>query len=232
MINRIPPIRLPIVIILVIISIYSSLIANADYYNINDLASPNLRGENAKTLVQQYLHTNPTLKERLTNSNYKIPEADWNYDDQIYKYEDTMLHLLALQIKKMAEISEITSLEEAFDPKYGIGSKDHKDKGTIGNVFSIFGHPVREEILQGSEASVMTVYTLFRKTIKNQLKAFARSQTLDWHLQNIETKKTDTLKYLKKKYPLETNTLQTELNKIGLSFEILIERAIKSNLLS
>ena len=174
----------------------------------------------------------PELKQRLLDPSYTVPEEGWGYYDQCYGSEETLHHLIAMQIKAMAERGEITTIVEVFDKAYGVGSKAHKDKGTINNVFSLWGHPVRREILVTNKVSTLEVYQIFRNTLKNELKAFARQQNRHWHDQDINAKTQQTLAYLYEKYPQKTRQLAKQLQEIGLSLPTLIKRAISTHLLS
>lgn len=203
-----------------------------DHYIIRSGKIPNLIGRCAYTKLSLHFEQHPELIDRLTSPTDLIPGQNWGYLDQYYPNKETMLHLMAKQIKTMIEMGEIKKWKQVFDPKYGIGSKNHKDKGTLNNVFSVFGHPVREIILQGSQVSTLTVYNLFRKSIKNELKAFARSRTVAWHFLKTNIKTKETMNYLLKNYPKKTNQIEADLKKIGLSLETLISRALNSNLLS
>ena len=189
-------------------------------------------GLDSRKIISEYLSKNPKMFERLTNPNFTVADQDWGYYDQFYRDKDAMIHLLAKQTKMMVELGQIQSLDKLFHPKYGIGSKNHKDKGTINDVFSVFGHPVRKWILQGSSANTITVYHLFRETVKNELKAFARSQKLDWHKQKIQIKKNQILQFLMRNHPQKTKKLQERLVEINLSLETLILRTLQTNLLS
>lgn len=203
-----------------------------DDYTISSQASETLRNQNALSILDNHLRTHPELKRRLIDESYTIPDENWGYYDQAYEHENTMRHLIANQIKAMAERQQVDDIEDIFDPDYGIGSKPHKDKGTINNVFSIWGHPVRDEILNGSTASTKTVYEFFRLTIKNNLKAYARSQTLKWHRQPVEIRVKATLEYLNNNHHDKTQKLSENLKAIQLDLEELIRRTLQTNLLS
>ena len=205
---------------------------NAEIYQISEAASGDFRNKNAYAILEKIFKQNPGLKQKLLDPHAIDASERWGYLDQAYLHEETMRHLIALQIKTMAELGAIDSSAEIIDPKYGIGSKAHKDKGTINNVFSVFGHPVRKHILDGSQASTLEVYTIFRTTIKNQLKAFLRSRNLQWHLQAPKAKSTEIIQYLEKHFPNRYAELTLRLREIGLELESLIQRTFQTNLLS
>jgi len=202
------------------------------FYEIDVSAAAAFRSKNAFTLLGDYLLSHPEMKQRLMDENYIIAGENWSYRDQVYKDEQTLRHLIALQIKAMAERNEITTMNEAFSKRYGIGSKFHKDKGAINNIFSIWGHPVRKEILQGGSSATRHVYALFRDSIKNQLIRFLRSQPLEWHLMDAQVRTQAILAWLNKHYPVKTKKLEAELQEINLSLELLIQRTLSSHLLS
>ena len=209
-----------------------SEISSPSLYIINQNAAKALRGKNAYQQVKIYLQQHPELKKRLRDPEYVVEGKSWGYFDQCYGSDATMRHLIALQIKAMAERQELDSIAEAFDEDDGIGSKSHKDKGTINNVFSFWGHPVRDEILVSSKASTLHVYNVFRNTIKNELKRFLRQQSLDWHLQDTTTKTQQTIIFLDQRHPQKVKSLQRQLAEINLDLETLIRRGFETNLLS
>ena len=201
-------------------------------YHITEKAPYTFRGQDAYQLVQVYFEQNPDLKHRLLDPDWVVIDGGWGYHDQGYGSEETMYHLIALQVKAMAERQEIDDMDDVFDEDYGIGSKSHKDKGTINNVFSIWGHPVRSEVLADKNVSALTVYNMFRKTIKNELKAFSRQQSLAWHLQDNVEKTRQTLAYLYQYHSQNTKRLERELEALNIRLPALIKRATQSNLLS
>ena len=222
------------VLLPVFYSLLTSYLIASDHirYKIQKGKIPELIHQSVYKKLEEHLKQNPEVFHRLTDPTYTVPRKDWGYHDQYYPDHETMMHLISLQIKKMIELEEITQWSQVFDPKYGIGSKNHKDKGTINNVFSLFGHPVRDNILQGSDASTLTVYHIFRKTIKNELKSFARSRPLEWHLKSTKIKTEKTLEFLFKNQPEKTKKIQKDLLEINLSLEVLVYRALESDLLS
>ena len=144
-----------------------------------------------------------------------------------------MLHLIARQIKRMAELREIKTIEQIIDPEHGIGSKDHKDKGTINDPLSFWGHPVQEEILgQRGRLKTLKVYHAFRTTIKNELIRFARHRPLEWHQLPTGQKLAETIQFLESEHAEATRRLRKELADYDLNLETLLRRAIESNLLS
>lgn len=206
---------------------------SADIYQITEDAHPTFRNTNAKIILEDHLSTHLDLKKRLLESDYQIPEQTWSYGTQHYRNHEVMLHLIAQQIKAMAERGAIEHIETIFDPEYGIGSKNHKDKGTINNPLSFWGHPVQTEILgQRSKLKALAVYHAFRQTIKNDLIHYARHQPIEWHQQNNEKKLQATLEYLNQHHPEKTKALSKALHKNGLNLTTLLRRAIETNLLS
>lgn len=202
-------------------------------YQITADAPPALRERSAYSIIQQKIKQQPELEKRLTAPNHRIPDTDWSYGSQTYLNRDVMLHLIAMQIKAMADRGAIEDIETIFDPKYGIGSKSHKDKGTIKNPLSFWGHPTQTEILgQRSKWKALAVYHAFRKTIKNDLIRYARTQALEWHLQPTQQKLDDIMNFLEQNQAAATKQLRQDLIKYKLPLETLIERALMTHLLS
>lgn len=202
-------------------------------YEIEAPPNSNFEAQNSYQLIVHILEERPELKKRMLDRSYSIETEEWGYHSQVYGDESIMYHLLALQVKAMAERGAIKDLDEVLHPKYGIGSKYHKDKGTIGNPFSIWGHPVQTEILgQRSRLKALRVYHAFRKTIKNQLIHYGRNQSLEWHLQPLAAKKAATLEYLEAEFPEAVNQLETVLRDESISLSDLLEKALLTNLLS
>ena len=133
----------------------------------------------------------------MLDPKHTVQAEDWGYHHQAYGSEATMLHLFSLQIKAMAERRSIKTEKEVVDPKYGIGSKRHKDKGTINNPLSFWGHPVQSEILgQQSRLEALNIYHIFRLTLKNELIRYGRHQPLEWHKLPNEMKLEATFEFL------------------------------------
>ncbi|MEM8867196.1 MAG: hypothetical protein AAGC73_02905 [Verrucomicrobiota bacterium] len=196
-------------------------------------AHRNLRGQDAMHLLQDQLRADSDLEQRLLDPEYTVPREDWGYRDQHYRSAALMHYLIAKQIKAMAETGKIKKVTQLFDPEYGIGSKNHKDKGTIGNVFSFWGHPVQKEILGGgSRLKTLKVYTAFRITLKNELIRYARSRPLHWHQQSTTSKLQEVKAFLKNKYPEKTHSLREQLKALDYNLDTLLRRAIASNLIS
>ena len=78
--------------------------------------------------------------------------------------EATMLHLIALQIKSMAEAQAIHSETDLLDPQYGIGSKNHKDKGCINNPLAVLGHPIQQALFNRSNP--LTLHSLYHAFLR------------------------------------------------------------------
>ena len=201
-------------------------------YQIDDCKRDCFRNRNALDIVFECFSEHPELKMRLLDPKSTVAGKKWGYFDQAYEHEETMLHVVSLQVKAMVEREEVKSTDQLFDDEFGIGSKFHKDKGTINNIFSLWGHPVRTELLQGSSKNTHYVYEQFRLTIKNDLVRFVRGQSLDWHLQSDVEKKKQTLEFLEKNVPEATLRLNQQLLEINLSLELLIDRVLVTNLLS
>tara|TARA_B110000285_G_scaffold227930_1_gene290041 strand:- start:4304 stop:4987 length:684 start_codon:yes stop_codon:yes gene_type:complete len=206
---------------------------SADIYQITEHADPTFRNTNAIVIFENYLSTHTELEARLLNPAHSSPSQTWSYNTQNYCNREVMRHLIALQIKAMAERGAIDHIETIFDPEYGIGSKNHKDKGTINNPISFWGHPIQIEILgQRSKLNALTVYHAFRQTIKNDLIRYARHQPIEWHKQDSKTKLQDTLEYLNQHHSEKTKALNKALHENGLNLPTLLKRAIETNLLS
>ena len=101
-------------------------------------------GRSALTLFDDYLSRHAALGVRMLDPEVTVGskrskrgrpgrrDEAWGYYDQCYGSSEVMRHLIAVQIKAMAELEAIESLDDVFNVHYGIGSKFHKDKGTIG----------------------------------------------------------------------------------------------------
>ena len=200
-------------------------------YLIDAPSVKNLHGKSALTILDNYFFKHPELVEKMLNASIADDDT-WGYYDQCYGTRVVMRHLIASQIKAMAELKKIKSINDIFDGRYGVGSKFHKDKGTIGNIFSIWGHPVRKYILQGGRSSTRKVYDAFRLTLKNELKGYVRKQSVEWHMMPADKRLDETLKYLNAEFPEKTNLLRTKLKSLGLDLKTLIRRTIETNLLS
>jgi hypothetical protein len=202
-------------------------------YTIAATAPPLFAKQDALAYTINLLENHPEIKQRLLEPTHLALGEDWAYHSQTYGSESTMLHLVALQIKAMAERNAIQSTEDVLDPEFGIGSKNHKDKGTINNPLSWFGHPVQQEILiTNSKLKTLKVYHAFRRTIKNDLIHFARNQSLEWHQQNVDIKLKSTLYFLRTQHPHKTLKLRKQLKKHQLDLELLLRKALSSHLLS
>jgi len=105
-------------------------------YTIAATAPPLFAKQDALAYTINLLENHPEIKQRLLEPTHLTLGEDWAYQSQTYGSESTMLHLIALQIKAMAERNAIQSTEDVLDPEFGIGSKNHKDKGTINNPLS------------------------------------------------------------------------------------------------
>lgn len=204
-------------------------------YKINTPEDEQWHGRDALYLLDQQLKKEPKLERRLLDADMPVENdggETWGYLDQAYANRNIMRHLVANQIKAMAEAGELSSIEEAFNEDVGIGSKYHKDKGTIGDVFSFWGHPVQEKVLGGGKFKALEVYHAFRKTIKNKLKSYLRSQPVSWHRQTVSKRTRAIMKYLKRHHVDSTTRLKRQLKKKNMTLRALIQRALKSNLLS
>jgi hypothetical protein len=202
-------------------------------YLIGPDAHQNLRGRSAIELLDTYLEENPEMQNRLLDRQHVIAGESWSYDSQVYASTPVMRHLIARQIKAMAERRAVRTVDAIFDSEYGIGSKSHKDKGAIGNPLSFWGHPFQTEIIgQRSKRKALRIYHAFRSTLKNQLIRYARSQSLDWHRQPTSEKLDATLRFLNDKHPAATNTLRDQLKQHDIELEGLLRRAISSDLIS
>lgn len=196
-------------------------------------AAPELRQRCAYDLIQQQLKIQPELEQRLLDPTHKISGKPWSYGTQTYCNRAVLLHLIAIQIKAMAEYGAIKDPQQIFDSEYGIGSKNHKDKGTINNPLSFWGHPVQSEILgQRSKFKALKVYHAFRLTIKNELIHFARQQPLEWHQSLPQQKLADILAFLKQHHTAASQELRQRLADYQLTLETLLQRALETNLLS
>ena len=204
-----------------------------DIFRISDDAPREFAGRDALQYTQKLLSQYPELQKRMLTPDYRSPGKEWEYGSQTYASPAVMEHLIALQIKAMAERHKIRSKKDIIHPKHGIGSKNHKDKGTINNPLSFFGHPVQEEILAtNSRLKTLRVYHAFRKTIKNDLIRFARHQNLEWHQQSTAEKLSAILSFLEEQLPAKTKQLRDQLKDYDLELEQLIQTAIETNLLS
>lgn len=207
--------------------------ATDERYLIAPDAAPELRERSAYDLIQQQLEQQPELEQRLLDPAHKISGEPWSYGTQTYCNRAVLLHLIAIQIKAMAECGAIKDPQQIFDSEYGIGSKNHKDKGTINNPLSFWGHPVQSEILgQRSKFKALKVYHAFRLTIKNELIHFARQQPLEWHQHLPQQKLADILDFLKQSHPEATQDLRQKLVSYNLTLEVLLQRALETHLLS
>ena len=167
----------------------------------------------------------------MLDSTYQAPHQKWAYHSQTYGSKPTMRHLLARQVKAMAERHQIQSDADILDPEFGIGSKNHKDKGTINNPLAWFGHPVQKEILKtNSKFRTLKVYHAFRQTIKNDLIHFARHQSVEWHQQDVDVKLAATMAFLLSAHPRKTLELRNRLEQYQIELEQLLYKAIASNL--
>lgn len=202
-------------------------------YKIAESASPIFAHKDALAYTINLLENHPEIQQRMLIPTHLALGKDWGYHSQTYGSESTMLHLIALQIKAMAERNVIQSTEDILDPEFGIGSKNHKDKGTINNPLSFSGHPVQKEILKtNSKLRTLKVYHAFRRTIKNDLIRFARNQSLEWHQQNVDIKLKSTMEFLRTEHPQKTLELRKQLQKYQLDLELLLSKAISCHLLS
>jgi hypothetical protein len=220
-----------------VILLFSTLFINnsghSDDYEIADTAAPLFANQNAYDYIVELLKSHPEIERRMLDPTYQTSDKKWAYHSQIYGSKSTMRHLLARQIKAMAERHQIQSADEILDPEFGIGSKNHKDKGTINNPLSWWGHPVQKEILKtNSKLRTLRVYHSFRQTIKNDLIHFARHQSLEWHQQAVDVKLKATMEFLNKENPRKTLELRDQLQKYQINLEQLLYTAIASNLLS
>lgn len=202
-------------------------------YRIAETAAPFFANKNAYDYTVELLKSHPEIQRRMLDPSYQPPNQKWAYANQSYGSQATMLHLIALQVKAMAEQNEIHSPDDILHPDWGIGSKKHKDKGTIKNPLSFFGHPVQKEVLNtNSKIRTLKVYHAFRRTIKNELIHFARNQPLKWHQQNLDIKLKSTMRFLQTEHPKKTLQLRDQLKKYQIVLELLLHKALSSNLLS
>jgi hypothetical protein len=202
-------------------------------YTISNTAPPLFANQDAFNYTIELMESYPEIQRRMLDPTHRPPRTDWAYYSQTYSSESTMLHLIALQIKAMAEHNAIQSTEDILDPKFGLGSKNHKDKGTLKNPLSFFGHPVQKEVLATkSTLRTLKVYHAFRRTIKNDLIRFARNQSLEWHQQHIDQRVKATLEFLYTEHPRRTLELRKKLRAFQLDLEILLRKALSSHLLS
>lgn len=226
--------RLAIAGLLLIAALSSNLAAITEpSYRINSHAKSDFAGKDARTILAEVLEKYPNLKQRMLDPTYLVPSKEWGYHTQTYKSEAVMQHLLAIQIKAMADSGDIRNWDDLTDTEHGIGSKDHKDKGTLKNPLSIWGHPVQTEILgQKSRLRALKVYHAFRTTIKNDLIRYARNQDLEWHLQSLEDRLQAVLSFLNSEHRLSTLELRNFLIENKLELKALLRKALETNLLS
>ena len=219
---------------LVALSLFTGyIIGYSKDYTISNTAPPLFANQDALKYATELMESYPEIQRRMLDPTHQPPGTDWAYYSQTYSCEPTMLHLIALQIKAMAERNAIQSTEDILDPKFGLGSKNHKDKGTLNNPLSFFGHPVQKEILAtNSTLRTLKVYHAFRRTIKNDLIRFARNQSLEWHQQHIDHKVKSTLAFLHTEHPRRTLELRKTLRAFQLDLELLLRKALSSHLLS
>jgi len=202
-------------------------------YQIGTNAHKAFAGADAHQLVEALLAQHPEIKRRMREPAYTVPGEDWGYYDQCYQSDEVMLHLLALQVKAMSERREIKSIDDLLDNTHGIGSKNHKDKGTINNPLSIWGHPVQTEILgKRSRLKALKVYHAFRKTLKNELIRYGRSQSLEWHYLPKSERLEQTLDFLERAYPSKTKALQEALEDMNMELPKLLQAALTTHLIS
>ena len=202
-------------------------------YTIADTAPTLFANKDALKYTVELMETHPEIQQRMLNPTHQPAGKNWAYHSQTYGSESTMLHLIAMQIKAMAERNAIQSTDDVLDPEFGIGSKNHKDKGTLNNPLSFFGHPVQQEILiTNSKLRTLKVYHAFRRTIKNDLIRFARNQSLEWHQQHVDSKLKSTIEFLHTQHPHKTLQLRKQLQPFQLNLELLLRKAISSHLLS
>jgi len=202
-------------------------------YQISEQAAPFFANKNAKVILHGYLDSHPLLKQRLIDPSYLDSDQTWAYHTQTYLNLEVLSYLVSLQIKAMAERKEIRSLEDIFDTKYGIGSKSHKDKGTINNPLSLWGHPVQKEVLgRKSRLNTLRVYTALRETVKNDLIHYGRNQALGWHQKTTEQKLAETINYLEKHHSEKTSQLRKRLKMLNYDLETLIRKVIETHLIS
>lgn len=226
------PVRFLLCCALFVISSALAVAQQIDY-RINSHAHKRFAGKDAKELTIQLLRQHPELKRRMLDPTWTVPGEDWGYYSQTYGNESVMSHLIALQIKAMAEAGDLKTYDQLTDSTYGIGSKSHKDKGTINNPLSFWGHPVQSQILQTrSRLQTLKVYHTFRKTIKNELIQYARHRPLEWHLKTNSDKQKEIIEFLDTKHAEATQQLRDELQETVLNLEELILRALESHLLS
>ena len=219
---------------LLVLSLFAGSIASyGEDYIIATTASPRFANLDALKYTTELMEKNPQIQQRMLDPTHQPTSMDWAYHSQTYSSESTMLHLVALQIKAMAERNAIQSTEDILDTKFGLGSKNHKDKGTLNNPLSFFGHPVQKEILVTNSAlRTLKVYHAFRRTIKNDLIRFARNQSLEWHRQNVDSKVMSTITFLHTEHPHKTLELRKQLRAFQLDLELLLRKALSSHLLS
>jgi hypothetical protein len=220
-----------------VILLFSTLLictlGHSEDYQIAKNATPHFANQNAYDYIVKLLKSHPEIERRMLDPTHQAPDERWAYHNQTYGSKSTMLHLLARQIKAMAEGHYIESNDDILDPEFGIGSKNHKDKGTINNPLSWWGHPVQKEILKtDSKLRTLKVYHAFRKTIKNDLIHFARHQSIEWHQQDMDLKLEATMEFLHKEHPRKTLELRDQLEYYEIDLEQLLYDAIASNLLS
>lgn len=215
---------------------FTALLANGpstSLYQIHAQAPAPFANQDALLYTRALLAAHPAIKQRMCTPEYAHAQYGWSYGSQVYGSEATMLHLIALQIKSMAEAQAIHSESDLLDPQYGIGSKNHKDKGCINNPLAVLGHPIQQALFERSNPLTLhSLYHAFRKSIKNPLIRFARQQSLKWHQQSSAARLQAVISFLKTQYPLKTQQFEAALAEHKIELAALLARAINCKLLS
>ena len=148
---------------------FTALLANApssSLYQIHAQAPAPFANQDALLYTRALLAAHPAIKQRMRIPEYAHAQYGWSYGSQVYGSEATMLHLIALQIKSMAEAQAIHSESDLLDPQYGIGSRTTKTRlhqQSAGNL----GHPIQQALFERSNPLTLhSLYRAFRKSIK------------------------------------------------------------------